>query len=318
MAKNALESARRTLATEAEGLAQLADMLTDDFTRAVDILAEAKGRVIISGMGKSGHIGTKMAATFASTGTPAQFVHPAEASHGDLGMITENDVILALSWSGGTTELANLVNYASRFNITLIAMTSNPDSALARSSQICLTLPKAAEACPNGLAPTTSTIMQMALGDALAVALLEKRNFSAADFRNFHPGGKLGAGLTVLGEIMHRDDALPLVADDTKMSDAIVTMSEKGFGCIGVCDGEGRLAGVITDGDLRRNMSSTLLEQPASGIMTRSPKTVDSSLLAGQALSLMNDSKIQAVFVCENDKPIGLVRIHDLLAIGVA
>jgi len=318
MAKNALESARRTLATEAGGLAQLADMQTDDFTRAVDILAEAKGRVIISGMGKSGHIGTKMAATFASTGTPAQFVHPAEASHGDLGMITENDVILALSWSGGTTELANLVNYASRFNITLIAMTSNPDSALARSSQICLTLPKAAEACPNGLAPTTSTIMQMALGDALAVALLEKRNFSAADFRNFHPGGKLGAGLTVLGEIMHRDDALPLVADDTKMSDAIVTMSEKGFGCIGVCDGEGRLAGVITDGDLRRNMSSTLLEQPASGIMTRSPKTVDSSLLAGQALSLMNDSKIQAVFVCENDKPIGLVRIHDLLAIGVA
>jgi len=318
MSDKALESARRTLAIEADGLAQLADGLTGEFAQAVDLLAAAKGRVIISGMGKSGHIGTKMAASFASTGTPAQFVHPAEASHGDLGMITENDVILALSWSGGTAELANLVNYASRFDIALIAMTSNPASLLARASRVCLTLPKAAEACPNGLAPTTSTLMQLALGDALAVALLEQRNFTPADFRNFHPGGKLGAGLMLIGEVMHQGDALPLISEDTKMSAAIVTMSEKGFGCIGVCDAQGRLAGVITDGDLRRNMSATLLEQAASDIMTRSPKTVDSTLLAGQALSLMNDNKIQAVFVCEDDNPIGLVRIHDLLAIGVA
>jgi arabinose-5-phosphate isomerase len=252
MAQDALTSARNTLAAEAAGLTQLADALGDNFIKAVDLLANAKGRVIISGMGKSGHIGNKIAATMASTGTPASFVHPAEASHGDLGMITPDDVVLALSWSGSTQELASLLNYTKRFNIPLVAITSGEDSLLGKAATICLTLPKAKEACPNGLAPTTSTTMQLALGDALAVALLEQRNFSAADFKNFHPGGKLGAKLSRVADIMHQGDALPLIDGSMKMAEAIVLMTEKGFGCLGIIDEAENLRGVITDGDLRR------------------------------------------------------------------
>jgi arabinose-5-phosphate isomerase len=240
MAPDALTSARKTLAAEAAGLNQLAEALGNDFIAAIDLLADVKGRVIVSGMGKSGHIGNKIAATMASTGTPASFVHPAEASHGDLGMITTDDVVLALSWSGGTQELASLLGYTKRFSIPLIAITSGADSLLGQAADICLTLPKADEACPNGLAPTTSTTMQLALGDALAVALLERRNFSASDFKDFHPGGKLGASLSRIREVMHAGDALPLADGAMRMDEAIVVMTEKGFGCLGIVDAKAR------------------------------------------------------------------------------
>ena len=318
MAHDALTSARNTLTAEAAGLTQLANTLGDNFVEAVDILASANGRVIISGMGKSGHIGNKIAATMASTGTPAYFVHPAEASHGDLGMITEEDVVLALSWSGGTQELAGLLNYTKRFNIQLIAITSDANSLLGQTANICLTLPKAEEACPNGLAPTTSTTMQLALGDALAVALLERRNFSAADFKNFHPGGKLGASLSRIADVMHQGDALPLIDGAVKMDEAIVVMTEKGFGCLGIIDDKGALAGIITDGDLRRHMTDDLLTKTASDIMTAEPQTIGGDKLTAEALSLMQEAKIQCVFVCENGLPIGLVRVLDLLRLGTA
>ena len=318
MAHDALSSARNTLAAEAAGLTQLADALGDEFTAAVELLANAKGRVIISGMGKSGHIGNKIAATMASTGTPASFVHPAEASHGDLGMITQNDVVLALSWSGGTQELASLLNYAKRFAIPLVAITSAADSLLGQAADICLTLPKAKEACPNGLAPTTSTTMQLALGDALAVALLERHNFSPADFKNFHPGGKLGANLSHVADVMHKGDALPLVDGAMKMDEAIVVMTEKGFGCLGIIDAAGDLTGVITDGDLRRHMADDLLTKTSSDIMTRHPQIIGGDKLTAEALSLMQESKVQCLFVCAQGKPTGLVRVLDLLRLGTA
>jgi arabinose-5-phosphate isomerase len=318
MAHDALTSARNTLTAEATGLTQLADALGDNFIEAVDVLAAAQGRVIISGMGKSGHIGNKIAATMASTGTPAYFVHPAEASHGDLGMITQEDVVLALSWSGGTQELASLLNYTKRFNIPLIAITSGADSLLGQAADICLTLPKAKEACPNGLAPTTSTTMQLALGDALAVALLERRNFSAADFKNFHPGGKLGASLSRIADVMHQGDALPLVDGTVKMDEAIVVMTEKGFGCLGIIDDKGALGGIITDGDLRRHMADDLLTKTASDIMTAEPQTIGGDKLTAEALSLMQESKIQCLFVCDEGIPVGLVRVLDLLRLGTA
>ncbi len=318
MAHDALTSARNTLTAEAAGLTQLANVLGDNFVQAVDVLEAAQGRVIVSGMGKSGHIGNKIAATMASTGTPASFVHPAEASHGDLGMITQDDVVLALSWSGGTQELASLLNYTTRFKIPLIAITSGADSLLGKAATICLTLPKSEEACPNGLAPTTSTTMQLALGDALAVALLERRNFSAADFKNFHPGGKLGASLSRIADVMHQGAALPLIDGAMKMDEAIVVMTEKGFGCLGITDDKGKLIGIVTDGDLRRHMADDLLTKTASDIMTTKPQTIGSDKLTAEALSLMQDNKIQCVFVCENGLPIGLVRVLDLLRLGTA
>lgn len=318
MSHDALTSARNTLAAEADGLTQLAASLGDDFIAAVDLLAAVKGRVIISGMGKSGHIGKKITATMASTGTPAQFVHPAEASHGDLGMITQDDIVLGLSWSGGTQELAGLLAYTKRFSIPLIAITSNADSLLGRSADICLTLPKAKEACPNGLAPTTSTTMQLALGDALAVALLERHNFSASDFKNFHPGGKLGASLTHVADMMHKGQELPLAKADMQMDEALVTMTERGFGCLGVIDDDGLLTGIVTDGDLRRHMSPTLLTKSVADIMTQDPQTISGDKLTAEALSLMQEKKIQCVFVCEDGRPVGLIRILDLLRIGTA
>ncbi len=318
MASDALTSARKTLAAEAAGLNQLAEALGDDFVAAIDLLADVKGRVIVSGMGKSGHIGNKIAATMASTGTPASFVHPAEASHGDLGMITTDDVVLALSWSGGTQELASLLGYTKRFSIPLIAITSGADSLLGQAADICLTLPKADEACPNGLAPTTSTTMQLALGDALAVALLERRNFSASDFKDFHPGGKLGASLSRIREVMHAGDALPLADGAMRMDEAIVVMTEKGFGCLGIVDGKGALSGIITDGDLRRHMADDLLAKTTSDIMTANPQTIGGDKLTAEALSLMQENKIQCLFVCEEGNPTGLVRVLDLLRLGTA
>lgn len=318
MASDALTSARKTLAAEAAGLNQLAEALGDDFVAAIDLLADVKGRVIVSGMGKSGHIGNKIAATMASTGTPASFVHPAEASHGDLGMITTDDVVLALSWSGGTQELASLLGYTKRFSIPLIAITSGADSLLGQAADICLTLPKADEACPNGLAPTTSTTMQLALGDALAVALLERRNFSASDFKDFHPGGKLGASLSRIREVMHAGDALPLADGAMRMDEAIVVMTEKGFGCLGIVDDKGALSGIITDGDLRRHMADDLLAKTTSDIMTANPQTIGGDKLTAEALSLMQENKIQCLFVCEEGNPTGLVRVLDLLRLGTA
>jgi arabinose-5-phosphate isomerase len=323
-------SALRTLATEAAGLDALSTALSGDlgeaFAAAVEKIKSAAvpaqqhgaGRVIVTGMGKSGHIGRKIAATFASTGTPSYFVHPGEASHGDLGVITPHDVIIALSWSGETIELKDLLDYATRFNVTLIAITSNRDSALARAADVVLQLPTATEACPLGLAPTTSTLMQLAIGDALAVALFESRGFTALDFKALHPGGKLGAVLTFVRDMMHTGAKVPLVGPGTPMSEAIVEMSAKGFGCVGVTDNAGKLSGIITDGDLRRHMQPDLLSQPVERVMTPNPKSARPDQLAGEVLEHLNAAKITALFVVEDKKPVGLVHLHDLLRIGVA
>ena len=317
-------SARRTLMSEQAGISLLAEAfengLGESFPQAVALMQNATGRIIVTGVGKSGHIGSKIAATLASTGTPAFFIHAAEAGHGDLGMVARSDVIIALSWSGESTELYSIVNYASRFDIPVIAITSKPTSSLGRQAKVVLALPKAIEACPHNLAPTTSTIMQLALGDALAIGLLEAKGFSARDFGLFHPGGQLGAKLKTVGEMMHIGRALPLVETDVKMADAIILMSEKGFGCLGIRDGEGRLIGVITDGDLRRHMGDGLLDRKVCDVMTSDPITVTPDRLASASLEIMNSSGagITALFVVENKKPVGIIHIHDLLRSGVA
>jgi arabinose-5-phosphate isomerase len=314
--------ARRSLDCGIDGLkalqAGLVNGLADDFERGVTLMRGCEGRVIVTGMGKSGHIGQKIAATLASTGTPAQFVHPAEASHGDLGMITAKDIILALSWSGETSELANLLTYSRRFQVPLVAMTSRCDSTLGKAADIVLALPTVKEACPHGLAPTTSTLVQLALGDCLAIALLEGRGFTALDYKVFHPGGQLGANLKHVGDLMHRGDRLPIVAMGERMSNALVVMTEKSFGCLGIAGEDGKLAGILTDGDLRRHMGDGLLDRTASEIMTKSPKTVTADMLASSALQIINSSAITALFVVEDGVPVGIVHIHDLLRAGVA
>jgi arabinose-5-phosphate isomerase len=317
-----IASALRTLATEREGLAALAAAMCEglgaDFIAAVEVVRRARGRLIVTGMGKSGHIARKIAATLASTGTPAFFVHAADASHGDLGMITSDDVMLVLSWSGETEELQNLINYSRRFGIALIAVTGNIQSTLGKAADIVLALPQADEACPYNLTPTTSTLMQLALGDALAIALLESRGFTAIDFGVFHPGGKLGAALKFIRDVMHPGPAVPLIAQGALMSEAIVEMSAKGFGCVAVTDAAGKLAGVVTDGDLRRHMRGDLLQARVDQIMTVSPKTVRPDQLVGEALQLLNASKITALIVVDADRPVGIVHFHDLLRAGVA
>ncbi len=316
-----IASALRTLDTEREGLAALAAEMCDGlgpaFVAAVDAIRAASGRVIVTGMGKSGHIGRKIAATLASTGTPAFFVHAADASHGDLGMITSDDVMLVLSWSGETEELKDLITYSRRFRIALIAVTVKLDSTLGQAADIVLALPPSREACPHNLAPTTSSLMQLALGDALAIALLESRGFTAIDFGVFHPRGKLGAALKFVRDVMHPGAAVPLIARGALMADAIVEMSAKGFGCVAVTDREGRLAGVITDGDLRRHMRVDLLQAPVDTVMTAAPKTVRTDQLASEALALLNASKITALIVVDLDRPVGIVHFHDLLRAGV-
>lgn len=315
-------SALRTLSLEADGLAALLaaleNALSDPFDRAVHLLKAAKGRVIVSGVGKSGHVGQKIAATFASTGTPAFFVHPTEASHGDLGMITSDDVILAMSWSGETAELANLITFSRRFNVGMIAITSGANSALAQQSDVVLALPKAKEACPHGLAPTTSTTMQLAIGDCLAIALLEAKGFTAQDFKMFHPGGSLGASLKYVKDLMHGADKVPLARDTAIMSEALVTMTAKSFGCLGITNTSGKLVGILTDGDLRRHMGDNLLTRKTSDIMTAKPKTASPMMLASAALEMINASRITAVFVVDKGKPVGIIHIHDLLRAGVA
>jgi len=315
-------SAMRTLEIEEQGLsalrATLHNGLAEPFEKAVALLAAARGRVIVTGIGKSGHIGQKVAATFASTGTPAFFVHPSEAAHGDLGMIGRDDVILALSWSGETVELSGILTYSRRFNVGLIAMTSRQDSALGKAADVVLELPRAKEACPHGLAPTTSTTMQLALGDCLAIALLERKGFTAHDFRVFHPGGSLGAQLKHVSDLMHKGDDVPLVPLGAPMSEVIVIMTTKSFGCVGVVDDDGHLAGMITDGDLRRHMGDGLLSRRAADIMTRRPNTVTPGALASAALEQINSLKRTQMFVVENGRPIGIIHVHDLLRAGVA
>jgi arabinose-5-phosphate isomerase len=315
-----IDSARRALKTEADGLDLLVQVidgpLAAPFASAIERLSKATGRVIVSGIGKSGHIARKIASTLASTGTPALFIHPAEASHGDLGMITQQDVIIMISNSGESAELSDMLAYARRFKVPLIAITANSGSALGKEADVVLQLPRATEACPNGLAPTTSTLMQLALGDAIAIALLEDKGFTAKDFKQFHPGGKLGAQLKHARDVMHQGDAMPLVDITALMSEALVIMSAKSFGCVGVVS-NGNLVGVVTDGDLRRHMSPDLPQRKIADVMTKAPRSASPDDLAGEVIDLLNTAKITSVFIVDNEnRPVGLVHIHDLLRIG--
>jgi arabinose-5-phosphate isomerase len=313
------DSLRRTVQLEADGLVALRDaldgVLGDTLIAATRMMLSKSGRCVVTGMGKSGHVGRKIAATLASTGTASHFVHPAEASHGDLGMIRPEDVILALSWSGAAPELASIIGYAHRFGVKLVAITSVADSALGKAADYPLILPRMPEACPNGLAPTTSTTMQLAIGDALAMGLLEARGFSAADFRVFHPGGKLGAQLLRASDLMHAD--MPLVAEDATLGEAIVTMTSKPFGTGGVVDGEGRLLGVITDGDIRRAFRKGFVDRPAVEAMTRNPIVAAPDSMAPDLVAQMNDRRITSMFVVVDGVPKGVIHLHDLLRAGV-
>ncbi|EYS92373.1 hypothetical protein X471_00671 [Bartonella bacilliformis str. Heidi Mejia] len=318
----AVTSALKTISSEKQGLAVLEKALlknlSHSFREAVQTIRDAKGRVVITGLGKSGHIGAKIAATLASTGTPAFFVHAAEANHGDLGMISFSDVILAVSWSGETTELSGIINYAKRFRTPLIAITSGENSTLGRQADIVLLLPKAEEACPHGLAPTTSTIMQLAMGDALAVALLEMRGFTAIDFKIYHPGGSLGARLKYVRDIMHQGDNIPLVIQGTLMTEAMSVLVGKRFGCVGVVNQQGELIGIVTDGDLARNIHRDLSQFNVDEMMTKDPKILSPDALVGTAIAFIHDHHIGAFFVVENKKPVGIVHFHDLLRVGAA
>jgi len=317
-----LASVQRAVTVENDGIKQLLAAfdgpLGEAICRAIDTIKRARGRVIFAGIGKSGYIARKIAATLASTGTPAMFVHPAEASHGDLGMITADDVVVMVSNSGETVELKDILSYSRRFSVPLIAITANPAGTLAIEADIALLLPQAQEACPNGLAPTTSTLLQLALGDALAIALLEDKGFNAKQFRTFHPGGRLGAALTHLSAIMHKETRLPLARPDMRMAEALLIMTEKSLGCLGVIDQAARLVGIITDGDLRRHMSKNLIDLPASEVMTQAPKTMPPDALASEALEVLNSAKITSLFIVDSDhRPLGLIHIHDLLRLGV-
>jgi arabinose-5-phosphate isomerase len=321
--QSTLASAHAAIETTLEGIVALRSTLTSgdlgqQFVQAIELLKSVSGRLIVAGVGKSGHIARKLAATFASTGTPAYFVHPTEASHGDLGMIGANDAILALSWSGETPELANLVTYAHRFNVPLLAITSSKDSTLARAAAVALVLPHIREACPHNLAPTTSTTLQLTIGDALAVTLLTEKGFTPRDFSIFHPGGKLGAQLKYVRDLMHQGKDLPLADVGTMMSEGIIRMSEVGFGILGVVDARGELVGVISDGDLRRNMSADLMNLRVEAVMTSNPIVIAADEAAPKALEALQRHKIGALLVVEEGKPVGIVRFHDLLRVGLA
>ena len=316
----AIGSGRRVIVAEAEALQTLAAAIDGTFAAAVELLAGVTGRVVVSGMGKSGHVARKIAATLSSTGTPAIYVHPAEASHGDLGMITAQDAVLALSNSGETNELRDLILYTRRFSIPLIAIVGRPASTLADSSDLCLLLPEVGEACPMGLAPTTSTTCMLALGDALAVALLERRDFSARDFAVFHPGGKLGSQLLRVEQLMHKGDELPLVTPTTNLADAVLQMTRKRLGCVGVVGEDGRLVGIITDGDLRRHMAPDIFTRTAAEIMSRKPRTIEPRALAVEGVAAMNGppSPVNVLFVVDGDRPVGALHLHDCLKAGIA
>lgn len=302
---------------EIKGLEAVRDSLNETFTQAIDIMYNTKGKIIVTGMGKSGHIGSKIAATLASTGSPAFFIHPAEASHGDLGMLDKEDTVLAVSYSGETKELGDIVHYCRRYGIKLLSIVSNPQSTLARNSDVAIIIPKTEEACPFGLAPTTSTTQTLAIGDALAMVLLDKKGVSRDEFRDRHPGGKLGQILIKVKDLMHTGAGIPLVRSGSLMSEALIEMSAKSLGCTGVIDENGFLIGVITDGDLRRKMSADLLSMTVDEIMTKSPKTISENALAAEALALMNKHSITGLFVMEDDKPIGIIHVHDCMNAGV-
>ena len=317
-----LRAAERVIRLADEALSALSGGLNGAFSQALDLLAAVRGRVVVSGMGKSGHIGRKIAATLSSTGTPAQFVHPAEASHGDLGMLTRSDALIMLSNSGETAELSDLITYAKRHGIPLIGIASNPASALSAAADVALVLPKAQEACPMGLAPTTSTTLMLVLGDALAVALMERKGFSADQYRDLHPGGSLGKSLIRVSDIMHSGETLPLVEPETVMRDVLITMTAGGFGTAGVVDRNGNLTGIITDGDLRRHMEPELIGRKARDVMTPHPKTVAPAMLAAEALAYMNNSlpKMTCLFVVDpagEPKPLGILHVHDCLRAGL-
>lgn len=309
---------QKTLQIEIEGLQKLAKNLDASFSQAVELLKNCTGRLIVSGMGKSGHVGRKMAATFASTGTPCFFVHPGEASHGDLGMVTEDDVVIALSNSGETKELSDVLAFCKRFSIPLIGITSKENSTVAKQSDILLLLADTPEACPNGQAPTTSTTMTMALGDALAVALMKRKGWKNTDFKKFHPGGKLGQMLLKVSDLMHGGDKLPLVDETATMKDALLVMSAKNFGRTGVINNTGDLVGFVSDGDLRRHMGDDLLNKPVSEVMNANPKSVSPDILAAEALAIMNNSAITDLMVVDGTKPVGILRLHDIMKAGIA
>jgi arabinose-5-phosphate isomerase len=320
-AGRAMRSIGRTLSIASSAISALQEAsasgpLAEALAQAVSLMLGRKGRIIVSGVGKSGHIGRKLAATLASTGTPAYFVHATEASHGDLGMVTEDDLVLALSWSGETAELADLLTYTSRFDVPLVAITAGAQSTLAKHATVALLLPSVTEACPNGLAPTTSTAMQLLIGDALAIALLDAKGFSSSDFKVFHPGGKLGARLSFVKDLMHTGSEMPLVSLGTRMSHAVIEMSAKRFGITGVTDMDGRLLGVITDGDLRRHMADGLLGASVEAVMSRHPKTIAPDAIAASALEIMEENKITVLFAVEAGKPAGILHLHDLLRVG--
>lgn len=317
-AAEGLAAAQRVLTQEADALMRLARELDERVARALDMLAGITGRVVVTGMGKSGHIARKIAATFASTGTPAQFVHPAEASHGDLGMVTAADAVVALSNSGETFELADIVSHTRRWSIPLIAITANAGSTLGAAADVTLPLPKVGEAGSMAIAPTTSTTMMLALGDALAVALLERKGFSTDDFRALHPGGKLGQKLLRVADLMHVGKELPIIDVESGMQEAILEMTAKTYGCVGAIDAEGRLAGIVTDGDLRRHMNVDLMHRTVREVMTAHPRTIRAGALAAEALHVMNEKSITSLFVLEDGKPVGIVRLHDCLKAGVA
>ena len=310
-----IESAQKALSDEIEGLSLLKEFFNSDFEKAVDAIFNSKGKVVVTGVGKSGHIGRKISATLSSTGTPSYFIHPTEASHGDMGMIEEKDIILAISWSGETTELGNIVKYALENKIKLIGLSSNKESHLAKSSNIALNIPMVEEACPNGLAPTTSTTMQLVIGDAIAISLLNIRDFNKDNFRSLHPGGQLGAALAVVKDVMHSGESLPTIDIGSPMSEALIKISEKGFGCIGVISNNS-LEGIITDGDLRRHMGPEILNNKVESIMTKRPQMVSSKLLVSDALKLINNLGIQGLFVTDNGKtPVGFFNFHDLIRV---
>lgn len=323
---DSLDTGRTAILTEMAGLKALADALDENFNKAVDAIhtmkAERKNRLIVAGIGKSGHVGKKLTATLASTGTPSHFVHPGEASHGDLGMVMEGDIVLMLSYSGENAELSDLIHYTRRFGIQLIAITSKPESTLAKHADILLLLPRVPEACPNGLAPTTSTTMMMALGDALAVALLERMGLTPEDFRVFHPGGKLGQKLLTVADIMHKVEDLPVLPETSSMAEVIVLLTQKNLGCVLICNEPGKLAGIVTDGDLKRHMSPDLLQKTAASIMSRTPKTIGDKQLAVEALNVMTKTPgqyITSLVVQDQAGELkGLIRLQDCLQRGVA
>ncbi len=312
-----LEAGRKAVAQESEALAHLAASLDDKFTSAVELLSQQNSRVIVSGIGKSGHIARKIAATFASVGQPAFFVHPAEANHGDLGMITPEDRLLLLSHSGETVELKPMLDYSRRFHIPAVAITAKENSNLASIADITLCYPTVPEACPMGLAPTTSTTMMLALGDALAIAMLHTRSFSSTDFRTFHPGGNLGKQLSRVRDFMHTDDRLPIVPMGTLMQECLIRMSYFGFGCVAIIDTDGKMLGVITDGDLRRHMHTGLLNDTVEAVMSPTPTMISADILMAEALAIMQDKSITSLFISSNNKPIGILHIHDCLRAGI-